>query len=231
MVMPVISSRIVPARTRLVLALIVSVLVVPLLPAVPAMPLLSLQTLLIVFQEMAIGLAVGFVFQVAFQVFVLAGQYMAMSMGLGFASMNDPTNGVQTTVLSQFFLTLVTLMFVVINGPLILIQFIVSSYQTLPLGQSVLRPDVFFEVASLGSWMFLTALVFALPVMTALLFVNIAFGVMSRAAPQLNIFAIGFPFTMISGLLLVYLGLTNFESSFEQVMDYAYGFTANLLQL
>ena len=231
MVVPVISSRIVPARVRLVLALVVTLLVVPLLPAVPATQALSFKLILTVVQEIAIGVTIGFVFQIAFQVFVLSGQFMAMKMGLGFASMNDPTNGVQTTVLSQFFLMLVTLIFVTIDGHLILIQMLVQSFNTLPPGGSQLDADIYFQIASLGSWMFLSALVFALPVLTSLLFVNIAFGVMSRAAPQLNIFAVGFPFTLISGLFLVYLGLNNFETSFHNVMAYAFSFANEVLEI
>ncbi len=222
MVMPVIGSRLVNTRVRLVLAFLVALIVVPLLPPLPVVSLLSLSALGFVVQEAAVGVVIGFTFQIVFQMFVLSGQYMAMKMGLGFASMNDPTNGVQTTVLSQFFLMLVTLMFVVSNGHLMLIAFIVESFQVLQPGNFYLKADVFIEVASLGSWMFSTALVFALPVVTSLLFINIAFGVMSRAAPQLNIFAVGFPFTLMCGLLLIWLGLSNFIDIYENTM--AFGF-------
>ena len=230
-VMPVISSRIVPARIRLVLALLITVISVPLLPSLPVFSGFSFSLLIVIFQEMVIGLTIGFLFQIAFQVFVLSGQFMAMKMGLGFASMNDPTNGVQTTVLSQFFLMLVTLSFVTVDGHLLLIKTIVESFNSLPLGHSVLDANVFIQISSLGSWMFLSALVFALPVLTSLLLVNIAFGVMSRASPQLNIFAVGFPFTLLSGLLLVYLGLSNFIDSFENVIDYTIKIMQRLLNL
>ena len=230
MVMPVIGSRLVPARVRVVLAFLVSILVVPMLPELPQFEEISFSLLLWLAKEIVIGIAFGFVMQLAFQVFVLGGQLMAMKMGLGFASMNDPTNGVQTTALSQFFLLLVTLIFVSTNGHLMLITLLIESFKLLPPGSEFLSDEFFFHVVSLGSWLFASALVLALPVITSLLVVNISFGIMSRAAPQLNIFAVGFPFTLISGLALVYLGLTNFISGFERIMLESFQFIHELLQ-
>lgn len=227
--MPVIGSRLMPARVRLILALLVTLIVVPLLPEIPVSASLSMSTVLVLVQEVVLGLCVGFAFQMVFQVFVLAGQLMAMKMGLGFASMNDPTNGVQTTALSQFFLMLSTLMFIAINGHLVLISMLVESFSHFPPGDFTLSKTIFYSVAKLGTWLFASALLLALPVITALLFVNLAFGVMSRAAPQLNIFAVGFPFTLICGLLLVWLGLGNFAESFDSTMDYGFLFVKDLL--
>lgn len=231
MVMPIIGSRTVPARVRLLLAFLITIITVPLLPALPEAPSLSLTTFIFVAQELLIGIMVGYTFQVVFQVFVLSGQFMAMKMGLGFASMNDPTNGVQTTVLSQFFLMLMTLMFVSVNGHVVLIKLLVESFTSLPPGVWTIKPAMFMEILGLATWLFSAALVFALPVLTSLLFVNIAFGVMSRAAPQLNIFAVGFPFTLVMGLVLIWIGLINFSSAFEEVVEYGFIFVENLLRL
>lgn len=231
MAMPVIGARLLSPRVRLVLALLVTVLVVPLLPPLTHTPSLSLATTLVVLQEIVLGVSVGFVFQVVFQVFVLTGQIIAMKMGLGFASMNDPTNGVQTTALSQFFLMLTTLMFIAINGHLIMISMLVDSFRSLPPGINMLSSDMFLGIANLGSWLFVGGLLLALPVVTSLLFINIAFGVMSRAAPQLNIFAVGFPFTLITGLALVWVGLGNFSEDFDRTMDYGFLFIRDLLAL
>ncbi len=218
-------------RVRLVLALVTTILVVPLLPQLPAVPALSIGTLLFVVQEVLIGVMAGFIFQIVFQVFVLSGQILAMKMGLGFASMNDPMNGVQTTALSQFFLMLVTMMFVSIDGHLVLLKILVDSFNTLPAGTWIISTSMFEQVISLGGWMFASALVFSLPVITSILFVNIAFGVMSRAAPQLNIFAVGFPFTLIMGLLIVWVGLMNFMPMFNNVMSFGFLTTESLLRL
>ncbi|MFL0809560.1 MAG: flagellar biosynthetic protein FliR [Agarilytica sp.] len=231
MVMPIIGARTVPARARLALALTVTLLIVPLLPPLPQVPSLSLPSLLFAVQEVLIGITVGFIFQVVFQVFVLSGQFMAMKMGLGFASMNDPTNGVQTTVISQFFLMLVTMMFVSVDGHVVLIHLIVESFQTMPPGVWIVEPGMFKTIVDLGSWMFSAALVFSLPVLTSLLFVNIAFGVMSRAAPQLNIFAVGFPFTLVVGLALIWVGLLNFVPAFDNIISFGFLSTESLLRI
>lgn len=231
MVMPVLSTRAVPARARLLLAWLTTFLVAPLLPPFAVPELLSLQTSVYVLRELLIGGVMGFTFMIMFQVFTLAGQYMAMKMGLGFASMNDPANGVQTTVLPQFFITIVTLLFITSNGHLIMTEMIVQSMQTLPPGGQGLSSARLYDVVMLGGWMFSTALVIALPILTALLVINIAFGVMSRAAPQLNIFAVGFPFTLICGMVLIWIGLENLIGSFEGVFEEGFQFARNLLEL
>ncbi len=231
MTMPVIGTRIVSARIRVVLAFLVTIIVVPLLPPLNVTDSFSLQTIIYVIHEVLLGIAIGFAFQVVFQVFVLAGQFMAMKMGLGFASMNDPTSGVQTTALSQFYLMMVTLMFIAVNGHLVLLEMLISSFQSLPPSQFEFSQAKALEVVQLGSWLFASALVFAMPILTSLLIINIAFGVMSRAAPQLNIFAVGFPFTLICGMILVGVGLTTFSVNFDQVMDDGFIFMHNFLEL
>lgn len=229
--MPVIGTRVVPARVRIVSAVLIAFLITPFVSIDASVPLFSLLGVFQIVQELLIGVALGFSFQLAFHVFVLAGQFMAMKMGLGFASMNDPTNGVQTTVLSQFYLILVTVMFVSVDGHLVLIEMLVHSFQTFPAGQAHLGLENIHNIASLGSWLFASALVIALPVLTSLLVINIAFGVMSRAAPQLNIFAVGFPFTLICGMVLIWIGLKTFVWNFEQIFEQGFEFGRRLLNL
>ena len=231
MVMPVIGARIVSPRVRLALTFLVTLVVVPMLPPLPIVPALSITALLFVVQEVLLGAAIGFSFQVFFQMFVLAGQFMAMKLGLGFASMNDPANGVQTTVLSQFFLTLVTVMFVSIDGHLVLLALMVESFQTLQPGNFYFTPDKMMAVVQLSTWLFSASLLMSLPVLTALLLINLSFGVMSRAAPQLNIFSVGFPFTLICGMALIWIGLSNFAPVFQDTMDYAFSFVKEVLEL
>lgn len=227
---PVIGTRMVPTRAKIILAALISIVVSPLLPPLNLAPSLSLQTFLYIFHELTVGIALGFCFQVVFHVFVLSGQFMAMKMGLGFASMNDPTNGVQTTVLSQFFLLLVTLLFVNSGGHLILIEMLVKSFSVLQPTRYSMSSDLVWDMVSLGAWLFSSALLIALPVLTSLLVINIAFGVMSRAAPQLNIFAIGFPFTLICGMALVWVGLQTFMLNYEMVFQDAFEFARRILR-
>ena len=231
MAMPVLGARVVPARVRIGLAMMITLIVVPLLPDLQVPELLSVQTGLFVFQELMLGVAFGFVFQIFFQVFVLAGQYLAMKMGLGFASMNDPVNGVQTTVLSQFYMVMVTVLFVSSGGHLVMIEMLVNSFQSLPPTQMVFSAAKAHDLVLLGGWLFASALVIALPVLTALLVVNITFAVMSRAAPQINIFSLGFPFTLICGMALVWLGLDTLMLHFDGIFVEGFGFARGLLEV
>jgi len=226
---PVFSSRIVSARVKVVLGFSVSVLIVPLLPAIPPVVDLSLGTIILVFHQLVIGLAFGFLFQIVFQVFVLAGQFVAMKMGLGFAQMNDPANGVSVTIISQFYLLTVTLLFFSVNGHLLLIEFIVSSFSVIPIGSGGLSAIQFNDIVNLGSWMFSSALSIALPILTSLLIINVAFGIISRAAPQINIFAVGFPFTLICGLFFVWVELGDFVTLFSSFTEQGFNYAQSIL--
>jgi len=226
---PIFSSRIISARVRVVLGFSVSVLIVPLLPDLPVVDALSLATIIIIFHQLVIGLAFGFLFQLVFQVFVLAGQFIAMKMGLGFAQMNDPTNGVSVTIVSQFYLLTVTLLFFSVNGHLLLIEFIVSSFSVIPIGGQGLIAVQYYEIIELGSWLFASALSIALPLLTSLLIINVAFGIISRAAPQINIFAVGFPFTLVCGLFFVWVGLSDFIALFSTFTEQGFIFAEKIL--
>lgn len=216
---PIIGARTVPARIRIVLTLFTTLLLVPLLPPAPVISLMSMEAVLLIVQEMLIGLAMGFLLQIVLHVFVLAGQFIALKMGLGFAAMNDPSSGVSVTVLSQFYLTLSTLLFLSINGHIVVIQLMVDSFTSLPIGAGGLDTQDFLLIVSMGSWMFSAALVITLPLFTSLLIVNMSFGVMSRSAPQMNVFTVGFPITLLFGLLLIWFSLANFLPAFEIVID------------
>lgn len=225
--MPVIGTKVVPARTRLIAAMLIAFIVAPLLDVKFDDELFSLTMLGSIGAELLIGGTLGFVFQVVFQCFVLTGQLIAMKIGLGFASMNDPVNGVQTTVISQFYLVAATLLFVVFDGHLVLIELLIESFGAIPLG--TYGAIDFFEVAKLGTWLFISALLMSIAILTALLLVNVAFGVMSRAAPQLNIFAVGFPFTLTLGMVLIYLGLEGMLVFFERIVGEGFMFISELI--
>jgi len=223
MAVPIIGTKIIPARVRLALAFSLSMLITPLLSNLPDVELMSVAGAMVVINQVIIGLAMGFVMQIAMQIFTLTGQLIAMKMGLGFASMNDPSSGVSVTIISQYYLILSTLLFLSVNGHLVLIDYIADSFRYIPISSSGLSADKFWFVASLGSWMFGSALVISLPLLTALLIVNLAFGVMSRSAPQMNVFAVGFPITLVFGMLLMWVGMMSFLPNFHQFIEQAYG--------
>jgi len=226
---PIIGTQLVPARVRFILAAAITILVAPILPPIPTVPSLSVETLFIVLQQVLIGLAMGFVMQVVFHLFVVAGQLMANKMGLGFAAMNDPSSGVTVTVISQFYLMLSTLLFLSLNGHLIMVDVLANSFQTLPIGQTGIALENYWRIVELGSWMFSKALIVAMPVLTSLLVVNLAFGVMSRSAPQINVFTVGFPITLIFGLILISFSLTNYLPNYEALIDEGFLFLNDIL--
>ena len=222
---PVFSASSFPVRGRILLAVLVTALVAPSLPDMPVVDPLSAVGLVLAAQQVAIGLAMGFIVQMVFAALVIGGQSLAMSMGLGFAMAVDPQNGVQVPVLSQLYVILGTLVFLAIDGHLLLIQFLADSFTLLPVGLSGWRDDFGMNVVLWGSQMFLSALLLVLPAITAVLLINVAFGVITRAAPQLNIFAVGFPVTILAGFVFILLSMPSvfsrlinmFEMAFSQI--------------
>ncbi len=183
----------------------ITVTVYPLLPPMPIIEALDLQTFLIILDQILIGSTLGFLVFVIMQVFILAGQTISMQMGLGFASMVDPANGVSVAVLSQWYQVLVTLVYLALNGHLITLQVVIDSFYSLPIGEGLFAVDTWKLLADFGAWLFRASLMLALPAITALLLVNFTFGIMTRAAPQLNVFALGFPVTMMGGLVIIWV--------------------------
>jgi flagellar biosynthetic protein FliR len=149
-----------------------------------------------------------------FQAFVIAGQIVAVQMGMGFASMVDPTNGVSVAVIGQFFTMLVTLLFLAMNGHLVVFEVLVESFTTLPVGSGLDLTHIWELVGRLG-WVLGAGLLLVLPAITALLVVNVAFGVMTRAAPQLNIFSIGFPLTLVLGMVILWITLGDILNQYQ----------------
>ena len=203
MVMTVTGARFVSPRIRLYLGLAITFAVMPAIPEVPhTIPLLSFHGFLIVAEQIVIGVAMGMVTQFMIQTFVLLGQILGMQSSLGFASMVDPVNGQSAPVLGQLFMFLTVLFFLATDGHLKMLQLVVYSFKTLPIGGAFLRASDFHSLASWLGIMFKTALNISLAGVVALLTINLSFGVMTRAAPQLNIFSLGFAFALMLGLLL-----------------------------
>lgn len=212
---PVFGAQLVPARIRAGMAILLCMLIAPLLPAPPALDPLSVQSLQLLAVQVLFGFGLGFAMQMFFQIFVLGAQLMAMPMSLGFASMVDPANGVSVTVLPQYFVVLLTLVFLATNGHLAMLEVLVESFRFLPLDAGALPASWGWTLVGSASWLFLSGLLLALPVMTALLIVNLSFGVMTRAAPQLNIFSLGFPMSMLFGLFIVWASAGDFLPRYD----------------
>lgn len=217
MVAPVFGARMVSMRVRVALCAALAYLIVPLLPPTPALEPLGLAATLVAAQEVVIGIAMGFTVQMVFDALVIGGQTMAMSMGLGFAMLVDPQRGVSVPVLSQFLVIMGILVFLALDGHLRLLELLVVSFTLLPIGQGFSQ-DGIWTLITWGTDMFAGALRLALPGVIALLVVNTAFGVMSRAAPTLNLFAVGFPVALLLGFVILLLNIPNFTPTFSDLL-------------
>jgi len=205
--MPVVSSALMPMRVRVIFALGLALLIAPVIPT--SMTLLNFQPVYVLFvaDEILLGLLMGFVVQLVFQVFILGGQVIAMQTGLGFATMVDPASKASVPLISQFYLMLVTLTFLALNGHLALLDALLSSFKLLSPGQMHVELSSIGAVLNFSGWMFKEAVLVALPAISALLIVSVSFGVMTRVAPQLNIFSLGFPMTLLMGMVIISISL------------------------
>lgn len=217
MVVPIFGNKLVSRRIRVAMALAIAIAVAPLLTPMPTLTVLSLELLLEVLFQLLAGVGLGFATMIFFQLFVVAGQFIGMQMGLGFAAMVDPGNGVQVTALSQFFLLLVSVTFIAVNGHLVLLDVLITGFKEFPAGLSVPPTELAWAIAGFGGWMFVGGVLVALPAVIALLIVNLAFGVMSRSAPQLNVFSLGFPFSLVFGLVIIWFAIRGWLPQFDRL--------------
>jgi len=229
MALPIFNSRSVPMRVRVILAVTVTFAILPTLPRVGGVDLLNLGALLVAVREVVIGAAIGFIVQMAFAALVFAGQNIAYSMGLGFAAMIDPQLGVQVPIVSQVYLLFATLLFLGLDGHLLLIEILAASFHTLAPGQAALARYDLWTIIRWSASVFSGGVLLSLPIVIALLFVNIALGIATRAAPQLNIFAVGFPITLTLGICLIWITLPSLLERFATTLPATYEMIQKLL--
>ena len=198
---PIFSSRSVPVRTRVGLAFVVAVCAQAGMPEQPLIGLTDPMAFQVVLQQVVIGVAIGLAVRIVFASVELAGELIGLQMGLNFAGFFDPTTNSQTSTVGRFFGNMTMLLFVVLGGHLMLLQVVVASFETFPVGGNAFESINRLRLHELGGVMFRYGLWIALPMIGILLFINIVLGFVSRIAPQMNAFAIGFPLTLTAGLL------------------------------
>lgn len=217
---PPFSNAAVPIRIKLILGLAISLALVPALPALPPISPGSGEGMLILGQQMLIGMAMGFAMRLTIAAIDYAGEAIGLQMGLGFATFYDPDNTSQTPVVSEFLSLLGLLVLLSINGHLMIMATLAHSFTVLPIVGTSLAAGSWSNFAHAGAVIFSSGLILALPVIAALLITNVALGVLTRAAPQLNLFAVGFPITLIAGFVMLILSLSYLAGPLTELFEH-----------
>lgn len=217
---PLTGNAQVPAAVKIGLSIMITTVIAPTL-SIPDVDPGSGAGLLLLAREVALGIAMGMAMRVVFSGVAAAGDVIGLQMGLGFAQFYDPQSNGQVPVLGQFIGLLATLTFLSLNGHLVMISTLVESFQAAPLDAAAGSP--WLLIAQSGGMVLRAAVLLSLPLIATLLVVNAALGVLARSAPQLNIFAIGFPITMIVGFFVLMLSLPYCVPAFEKLFEAGFG--------
>jgi len=218
---PIFSARTVPMRSRVALAMLVAICAQAGLPEQPVIGLADSQAFGVVMQQVVVGIAIGLAVRIVFASVELAGEVIGLQMGLNYAGFFDPSTNQQTSAVGRYFGNTTMLLFVILNGHLMVLQAVVSSFETFPIGASAFESINRMRLHELGTVVFRYGLWIALPMIGMLLFVNIVLGFVSRVAPQMNAFAIGFPLTLTTGLLGIAVTLPLLEGPIVGLMKLA----------
>ena len=217
--MPVLGQRNVPIRVRIALSFFIAIGAVGTAPAGPSVPLDSPAAILLVVQQVLIGLSLGFAVRIIFTAIEFAGEVIGLQMGLNFAGFFDPATAQQATATSSFFSTMVAFLFIAMNGHLLVIEAVVQSLVAFPVSPEpfaflhAVRPETWgAEIFRLGLWI-------ALPLIAMLLFINMMLGIIARVAPQISIFSVGFPITLGVGLVGVMFTLPLLQGPFTAALE------------
>jgi flagellar biosynthetic protein FliR len=227
---PVLGNKQLPVRVKIGLSVLLAIIIAPTIAPMPPVAIGSPQGLLIIIQQIIIGVAMGFTMRLIFTAVEMAGELAGLQMGLGFASFYDPINATHSAVIAQWMGIIAVLAFLAINGHLLMLSALAESFQTLPIG-NMLSPEGFYGVVSWGGSIFAYALQISLPILAALLITNISLGILTRAAPQLNLFAVGFPITLAIGFFVLVLSIPYLVPMLDRLTQEGLGTTLNLMKL
>lgn len=200
---PLFGNTSVPVTAKIGLGILLAMVIGPTVPALPATDPVSLAGLLILVQEMLVGLAMGFTIRIVFAAIEMAGEVSSLTMGLGFATFFDPQSQGRSSAISQFLTLIATLAFLAVDAHLTLLAALAESFVSLPISASPMNGGGYLQMASWGAKIFSAGVQISLPIVAALLLTNIALGILTRAAPQLNLFGIGFPITLGVGFIVI----------------------------
>lgn len=219
---PVFGNAALPQRIRLIAGLAITLALVPVLPPMPAVPAGSWIGLSVLAQQILIGLLLGFTLRIAFVAIDVAGELIGLQMGLSFAIFYDPQSSGQTPVVAEFLGLLATLLFLAMNGHLLMLSALAESFILLPVATTPFAAKGLAYVLNWAATLFASGVLLALPLVAALLIANIAMGVLARVAPQMNLFAVGFPVTITAGFVVLLLTLPYFGTAMERLFDQSF---------
>lgn len=224
-VAPVFSSRAVPVRTRLALALLITMAVGATPQGAAEVALTNATALATLLQQLVIGVSIGFLVRLVLGAVELAGELIGLQMGLNFAAFFDMSSNAPMSAVSRYFGQTMTMLFLSLNGHLLVIAGVIKSFEVLPIGGDVVQAVHRFRLHEWGGEIFAAALWISLPVLGMLLMVNLVLGVVSRVAPQINVFSLGFPVTLTAGLVGIALMTPTLEQPFVALLEKAMGMT------
>jgi flagellar biosynthetic protein FliR len=221
LVAPVLSLDAVTVRIRIVFALVLTFFIYPLFDW-PVIDPTSAAGLLELANQITIGILMGLMLQVVLAAVATGGQAIAGSMGLSMAQMMDPNLG-NVPVVASFLVILASLIFLGLGGHVLLMELLIQSFEMLPIGQGLLSLNAIGQLLGWSAMMFLGAVLLALPLLVILLAVNLGLGVVVRAAPTLNIFAVGFPAMILVGMLMLYILMGAMGGRMQWLWNAAFG--------
>ncbi|MDR2164379.1 MAG: flagellar biosynthetic protein FliR [Zoogloeaceae bacterium] len=216
---PFLSNAAMPRRVRLILGIALTIGIAPILPPMPDISPASGVGLAILAQQVLIGVGMGVSMRIIFTAVDMGAALIAFLMGLGFATFYDPQNTAQTSVISNFTTLLVTLLFLVMNGHLIYFSVMAQSFVSIPVSGTPVDASGWRFLATMGGRIFTTGLLLALPIIVVLMMTNLALGILNRVAPQLNLFAIGFPVTLSLGFIALMLMMNYLAVPLEHIFN------------
>ncbi|UIN23414.1 flagellar biosynthetic protein FliR [Herbaspirillum frisingense] len=216
---PPFGSASVPMLVKVLLGIAIGAVLAPDVPVPPAIDPMSMTGLLILLQQLLIGLSMGLAMRVVFAAVEAAGELTSSTMGLSFAAFFDPQSQGRTAVISQVLSLLATMVFLSLNGHLLLLQVMAESFHTLPITGQPITTEGFHQLVLWGAKVFSMGVQLSLPLLIALLITNFALGILTRAAPQLNLFGIGFSITMLAGFILIAFALPYMLTPLQRLLS------------
>lgn len=218
---PIFSSKAFPLRAKIALAMFIAYAAQPSLQGQAIISITGPHAVGAIVQQVGIGLAIGFTVRLVFSAVELAGDVVGFQMGLNFASFFDPSLNTQSSAVARFFGQMTAFLFVVMNGHLMVLMAVLKSFEAFPIDQNFLEALAKMKLYALGADLFASGLWISLPMVGMLMFVNLALGIVSRVAPQMNVFSIGFPITLAVGLIGITVTLPMLDQPFMALMERA----------